>query len=217
LLLFAHAENHRLLAETLRGQGHEPVWPDEPLGSRQTERLLASRYDLCILDAPALERLADQVRSCRQAAAPRFVPFLLVSPRRDPATVARYLPHTVDEWLSTPVQKVELMARVDTLLRLGRLSWEAVEKARLEGALLAARTFEHEVNNKLVATAGYTERLAADPALPAQQRQRASRAHETAREAAAIIRQVLSLTERATLPVTDWGAAGETTIDLSAA
>jgi hypothetical protein len=62
--------------------------------------------------------------------------------------------------------------------------------------------------------------LAGDPALSPHLRERAARAHQGAKEAAAIIRQVLSLTEVARpgdLPITDWGDAGGKTIDLSAA
>lgn len=241
LLLLAQQENRRLLGEALHAQGHGILWP-ESSGTPGTDsataaaQLLAGAYDLCILDTRALDRLEEEIRTRRRAEAPLFLPFLLISPRQAPAIAGRYLPETVDEWLSTPVQKVELRVRVETLLRLRRLSQEAAEKARLEGVLLAARTLEHEVSNKLVATAGYTERLAANPALPPELRERAARAHQGAKEAADIIRQVLALTETAGrtstsgtnasggaeqrqsgLPLTNWGETGGTTIDISAA
>lgn len=230
LLLIRHEENGRLLVGALAAHGHQVVRPETPeaSGARGTPEapassLLAGTYDLCILDAYALDALAAQIRARREAEAPLFLPFLLVSPRHEPATVTRYLPETVDEWLSTPVQRVELQARVEMLLRVRHLSRQAADKARLEGVLLAARTLEHEVSNKLVATAGYTERLAASAGLSPQMRERAARAHQNAKEAAAIIRRVLSLTEsagtgdRPGLPTTDWGETGGTTIDLSAA
>jgi DNA-binding response OmpR family regulator len=227
LLLFAHLENRRLLAEALGSHGHEVAWPDTPgaierppESTGEGEHLLSGTFDLCILDVLRLEALAGQIRARREAEAPLFLPFLLASPRQEPSIVARYLRGMVDEWLSTPVHKVELLARVETLLRLRRLSYEAASRARLEGILLAARTLEHEVSNKLVATAGYTERLAGDPALSPHLQARAARAHQGAKEAAAIIRQVLSLTEVARtgdLPITDWGDTGGKTIDLSAA
>jgi PAS domain-containing protein len=40
------------------------------------------------------------------------------------------------------------------------------ERARLEGALLAARTAQHELNNELAAVSGYTELIANDLELP---------------------------------------------------
>jgi len=41
------------------------------------------------------------------------------------------------------------------------------EAARLQGALLAAHTMQHHLRNQLALTAGYSERLANDPRLPA--------------------------------------------------
>ncbi|MGH2354565.1 MAG: hypothetical protein ACRDI2_13545 [Chloroflexota bacterium] len=230
LLLFSHPENRRLLAEVLTGHvahaqathqrdeapvAHEVVWPDQPLGHAETARLLAGPFDLCILDGLALERLAAQVQARRRTEAGALVPFLLVSPRREPAVVARHLQRTVDEWLSTPVQQVELQARVATLLRLRRLSLAAAQQARLEGVLLAAHTIEHEISNTLTATVGYTERLAKDRALPPHLRDRATKAHAGAHAAAKIVRQLLALAEDAELPITNWGDTGGTTITLS--
>ena len=88
-------------------------------------------------------------------------------------------------------------------------------QAHLEGVLLAARTFEHELNSALTSSLGYTQLLARDPELPRHLRVRAERAVEGSREAAAIIQRLLRLTEAFT--VTDWGPTGRTTIDLNLA
>jgi signal transduction histidine kinase len=42
----------------------------------------------------------------------------------------------------------------------------ALERARLEGVLLAARTAQHELNNRLGVVLGYAEMLAEYPGLP---------------------------------------------------
>jgi signal transduction histidine kinase len=42
----------------------------------------------------------------------------------------------------------------------------AIERARLEGVLLAARTAQHELNNRLGVVLGYAEMLAEYPGLP---------------------------------------------------
>jgi signal transduction histidine kinase len=42
----------------------------------------------------------------------------------------------------------------------------AIERARLEGVLLAARTAQHELNNRLGIVLGYAEMLAEQPGLP---------------------------------------------------
>ena len=93
-----------------------------------------------------------------------------------------------------------------------QLERERAMKAHLEGVLLTARTFEHELNTKLTASVGYAQLLARDPRLPEQLRVRAERAVEGSREAAAIIKRLLQLTE---VNVIDWADSGHTTIDMT--
>src|SRR6266542_4550692 len=217
LLLFSNVENRRLLAAVLAGRGHEVTWPRSEKNA-EVARLLDGPFDLCVLDGAALERLAARIRARRRREQPVLAPFLLVGPRREASTIARYLGEAVDEWITSPVERVELEARVQNLLRLRQLSQEAADKAHLEGVLLAARTFEHEIGNRLVTTVGYAELLARHPDLPEKLQRRAARAHQSAKEAMGIIRQVLALTEperAARMRITDWGETGKTTIDLS--
>lgn len=93
-----------------------------------------------------------------------------------------------------------------------QLERERSMKAHLEGVLLTARTFEHELNTKLTASIGYAQLLARDPRLPEQLRVRAERAAEGSREAAAIIKRLLQLSE---VNVIDWADSGHTTIDMT--
>ena len=89
---------------------------------------------------------------------------------------------------------------------------ERALKAHLEGVLLTARTFEHELNTKLTAAVGYAELLARDPRLPEPLRIRARRSAAGASEAAAIIKRLLHVSE---INVIDWASTGHTTIDLT--
>jgi len=57
----------------------------------------------------------------------------------------------------------------ETLETMGTLvaaALAALERARLEGVLLAARTAQHELNNRLGVVLGYAEMLAEYPGLP---------------------------------------------------
>jgi DNA-binding response OmpR family regulator len=55
---------------------------------------------------------------------------------------------------------------IETMGTLCAAALAAVERARLEGVLLAARTAQHELNNRLGVVLGYAEMLAEYPGLP---------------------------------------------------
>ena len=96
------------------------------------------------------------------------------------------------------------------LLVLAQLLTSHLERERhahLEGVLLAARTFEHELNSKLTATIGYAGLLAKDSLLPEPAHSRATLCLESAQELARIVQDVLHVTR---VDVTDWGVHGTT-------
>jgi DNA-binding response OmpR family regulator len=55
---------------------------------------------------------------------------------------------------------------LETMGTLSAAAVAALERARLEGVLLAARTAQHELNNRLGVVLGYAEMLAECPSLP---------------------------------------------------
>jgi hypothetical protein len=132
---------------------------------------------------------------------------------------------TQDDELGVPVRRVEellgvlwlrgALAAVADVERLAAVAAAAMtwfEAVRLGGALLAARTAEHEVNNRLVATTAYAQLMLRDPAFPPHLRERADSIVKGAREAALIVRK---LRELADIQETRWGEDPElTTIDL---
>ena len=73
--------------------------------------------------------------------------------------------------------------------------------------LLAARTFEHEVNSKLTTTIGYAGLLVDDQLLSEQAHTHARLCLESAQAIARIVAHVLHLTKT---DVTDWGVHGTT-------
>ncbi len=117
LLLLEHKENARLLYEWL-SEKYEVIFPGEP-------QRLGDSFDLGILDGPALDRLAGMVAARKKGEEPLFLPFLLVTPRQNVGFVTRHLWRTIDEIILTPIEKVELLARVEILLRARRHSVEA--------------------------------------------------------------------------------------------
>jgi GAF domain-containing protein len=86
-----------------------------------------------------------------------------------------------------------------------------LERVRFEGALLAARTAAHEVNNRLALAAGYAELLTAAPDLPEHLRQMADRAAAGLQGAGSVLHQLQHITR---IEERHWGADVGTTIDL---
>ncbi|MCV3212806.1 ATP-binding protein [Plectonema radiosum NIES-515] len=119
LLLLEHKENRRLLSEWLKTR-YEVFSPDfdDELSSLQQS------FDLCILGGRALDRYSHWLQTTKKAQEPLFLPFLLVTYRRDVGMVTRHLWQTIDELIITPVEKVELQARVEMLLQRRQLSLE---------------------------------------------------------------------------------------------
>jgi serine phosphatase RsbU (regulator of sigma subunit) len=130
LVLIEHVENRRLLSEWL-AQEHDVLLP-APTGGQVADVV----FDLAIVDAPSLERYGAWLDAAKRAVEPLFLPYLLVTPRRATAQVEG----KIDEIIVSPVEKLELHARVDTLLRVRALSLaNAALRRRLESELARAR------------------------------------------------------------------------------
>jgi GAF domain-containing protein len=89
----------------------------------------------------------------------------------------------------------------------------ALERARLDGVLLAARTAQHELNNQLAVARGYAEMLIASPDLPPHLADIAEEVKQAADEAAGTVRQLRSI---ARIHEHRWSQPGDSTIDLAA-
>lgn len=132
LLLIEHPENRRLLVDWLTVH-HEVECIQAPESADAT-------FDLCIVDGPSLERHGAWIDAVKRSVHPLFLPFLLVTHRRGVGMVSGQAWHRVDELIVSPVEKQELQARVDTLMRARELSLSnASLRHRLELELARAR------------------------------------------------------------------------------
>ncbi len=123
LLLLDQKENRRLLSEWLTSRYE--VIPDD------SDEALCAPFDLCIIDGRALDRLLLRVRARKAAEHSVFLPILLVtSSRNGVGMVQRHLWKSVDESIASPIQKAELQARLEILLRARRLSCENAKLLR---------------------------------------------------------------------------------------
>lgn len=88
----------------------------------------------------------------------------------------------------------------------------ALEQARLDGVLLAARTAQHELNNQLAVARGYAEILAASPDLPPHLSTLAEGVKNATDEAANTVRRLRGV---AHIHQRHWPVPTVTTIDLA--
>jgi signal transduction histidine kinase len=146
LLLLDHKENEQLLAEELNGS-HDVI-----IGA--TDHALAETFDLCVVDGRSLDRLWEQVHRRKELERPVFLPVLLVTSRPDMKMITRQVWRSVDELIITPIERPELRARMEVLLRSRSLSLSLQQ--RVEEAEQAARTRDevlalvaHDLRNPL--------------------------------------------------------------------
>jgi len=194
LLLLEHRENRRFLCQWL-SEWYEVVVCDPPDG-------LTGPFDLAILDGLGLEKWGETALLDRKREEdPVFLPFLLVVSRRDVGMVTRHLWRVVDELILSPIQKVELQARVEILLRTRRLSLElSLRNADLE-ALVHAAT--HELRAPVRAIGGFARLLVEEQAarLNEQGREDLKRIIAAADEAENLIRSLLDFARMGTGPI----------------
>lgn len=116
LLLLEQKANRRLLTQLLANR-YQICLPEG-------EQPLEQPFDLCIMDGLALEQYRQELQAIREAQQPVFLPILLLSYRQSVGMVTRNLWQDVDDAIATPIEKVELLVKVETLLRSRRLSLE---------------------------------------------------------------------------------------------
>jgi len=149
LLLLDHKTNRNLLADWL-GQRYDVLSQEQVALPRRT-------FDLCLIDGPALDRLWKEVRQCKVAEEPVFLPVMLITSNREAELLTRHLWKTVDELIRIPIEKLELQARVEMLLRTRQLSQEL--KLRNEDLESFFHAMTHDVRAPLRAIKSFTQLL----------------------------------------------------------
>ncbi len=127
LLLLEHRENRQLLASWLAKQ-YEVLSPELGLQAAGFTQALQQPFDLCIVDSQTLEKLWQLIQSIKAKDPQIFSPFLLLTSNQGLSLAAQHLRQTVDELVTTPVNKAELSARVEILLRTRQLSVELQQR-----------------------------------------------------------------------------------------
>lgn len=190
-------ENRRLLAEWL-GRYYDVAVGEVVVQERNALPLLDEPFDLCILDGPALHHLWEWVQARKHAEQPVFLPVLLITLQADAKLLTRHLWQTVDELITKPIEKLELQARVEMLLRSRRLSLQLQSALEQERELKNLKSrfvsmVSHEFRNPLNTISGFT-RLLEQHDLPSERRADFFQRIQTAvRSMTALLDDVLAL------------------------
>ena len=90
-------------------------------------------------DGASLNRLRKQIKAYREKASTLFQPILLVSSRQDIGIVTGQMWQSIDEMIFAPIERRELLARVEVLLRARNYS---VELERINASARENAIFE---------------------------------------------------------------------------
>ena len=129
-VLLANAENRRLLGQTLRDRYDVVTEIDRTLGFDER-----GPFDLCIVDELSVRGHENALAFFRRSYDPVYLPVLLLADRRTTDLRSGRLWDIVDDVLFRPVERIELSARVEALLRTRALSLRAQRMTSL---------YEHE-------------------------------------------------------------------------
>ena len=121
LVFLEQTENRRLLSQWLEIH-YQVLVGESQVQARDALPLLDEPFDLCILDGVALDHLWEWVQARKKAEQPVFLPFLLITLQPDVKLITRHLWQSVDELITKPIEKLELQARVEILLRSRQMS-----------------------------------------------------------------------------------------------
>lgn len=154
LLLLDNKRNRDLLSDWL-GQRYDIIQADQEVWSQVP-------FDLCLIDGPTLDRLWRDVQAKKAEEEPTFLPVVLITSHREVELITRHLWQTVDELIRIPIEKLELQARVEVLLRARRLSLDL--KLRNEELESFFHAMSHDVRAPLRTIKGFVQFLKTEEA-----------------------------------------------------
>ncbi len=119
ILILMQKENDKALLRDCIGRRYKLLTtPPEKLNSS---------VDLCIVDGPSFKKYKSLLAEEKSFPKQFFLPVLLVTAKKGVRLITASVWKIVDDIITTPIEKKELQARVEVLLRARRLSVELVK------------------------------------------------------------------------------------------
>lgn len=151
-LLIFNKENEKLLTKELESN-YEVL-----IGSSVKD--IEIPYDLAIIDGINLEKMQREIILRRYEEKPLFLPFLLVTTKKEIGLATKHLWKVIDDVIITPIIKAELEARIAVLLRARYYSIQI--KNRLDEMEIFAHALGHDLQSPIRAIEHFSEYIKKD-------------------------------------------------------
>lgn len=146
----------------LQKEGYEIIARDSIKGLR--EILEKGVPDLLILDLllPDGDGI-EELQRLREVKKTRFMPIIMLSATVVKKKIVTALESGADDYITKPVEPVELVARVRSALKIGELRRHRIVGDRLEAVRKVAKTVSNELREPLRFTEDYLNQLRDEP------------------------------------------------------
>ncbi len=156
LLILESSENRDFLQQLLAPKYEVLLFPNDASFEQD--------FDLAITDSFTLTQKQVLIQQLKAKLEPIFLPFLLLTSRENVSLLSDDLQNTVDEVIITPVEKMELLVRIKSLLRSRHLSLElqAQNQKLRENSAMKNRFISivaHDLRNPLSVISGSIQLL----------------------------------------------------------
>ncbi|MCX7771276.1 MAG: HAMP domain-containing histidine kinase [Proteobacteria bacterium] len=152
ILFISNRENEKLLTKELQANYQILI--------SGTAKDIESQYDLGIIDGVNCEKMQRQIILRRYEEKPLFLPFLLVTTKKEIGLTTKHLWKVIDDIIITPIIKAELQARIAVLLRARYYSIQI--KNRLDEMEIFSHAIGHDLQSPIRAIQHFSDYIRND-------------------------------------------------------
>ena len=151
--------NLDLISEIIEGSGYQVLRAKCGLKAVFVAKQLTLNLILMDIDMPKMSGL-EACRILKQSRNTRHIPIIFVTGMTDNDTLREAFESGGTDYVRKPVNSVELLSRIKSVLDNEKLKKQLIEKEKLEGVLDMAGAVCHEINQPLQAMQLYLDILA---------------------------------------------------------
>ncbi len=206
--------NIAMVQALLKSEGYELVTAES--GEAALKSVADQMPDLILLDIqmPDMDgyEVCERLRSDPETE--RVPVIMFTGTESEPEAKVKGLRIGANDYVTKPVAKEELLARIETQLRLQLLENQRIASEQLALINQMVTTLHHEINNPLTGILGHTELLLDRMSRKVVSLEEIEKALHTIREGSKRIQEVMFKLKEVTRPVVEHYSAGTSMIDI---